>query len=255
MGNFPESLILATPLSPPISVFYNQTAPILKLIATQFTLTVQRSSLATFELEQYDYQELSNVVLLPGYFGLIVPPTATSIIKQIRFFQSVFLLMIVWDDLSDDSLSLYDVSNPRKPSLINKIGLRPASAEISGKVNIVDFQLNFNLVTLSIFADRESFSFQAVYLFDITDRFKINLLNEGGHPSAPLVINAQTWNFVADEFALYFDPTETQLVLTKTEFGHTGQTFHTFSDLTPITPRSEERRVGKECRSRWSPYH
>ena len=23
----------------------------------------------------------------------------------------------------------------------------------------------------------------------------------------------------------------------------------------PPTPRSEERRVGKECRSRWSPYH
>ena len=23
----------------------------------------------------------------------------------------------------------------------------------------------------------------------------------------------------------------------------------------PITGRSEERRVGKECRSRWSPYH
>src|SRR2546426_10059342 len=23
----------------------------------------------------------------------------------------------------------------------------------------------------------------------------------------------------------------------------------------PITVRSEERRVGKECRSRWSPYH
>src|SRR5579875_834497 len=23
----------------------------------------------------------------------------------------------------------------------------------------------------------------------------------------------------------------------------------------PHTPRSEERRVGKECRSRWSPYH
>src|SRR5256885_5446099 len=22
-----------------------------------------------------------------------------------------------------------------------------------------------------------------------------------------------------------------------------------------LTPRSEERRVGKECRSRWSPYH
>ena len=25
--------------------------------------------------------------------------------------------------------------------------------------------------------------------------------------------------------------------------------------LTQISSRSEERRVGKECRSRWSPYH
>ena len=25
--------------------------------------------------------------------------------------------------------------------------------------------------------------------------------------------------------------------------------------LFPIAKRSEERRVGKECRSRWSPYH
>jgi len=30
----------------------------------------------------------------------------------------------------------------------------------------------------------------------------------------------------------------------------------TYFALTPLTwPRSEERRVGKECRSRWSPYH
>src|SRR3712207_9223815 len=27
------------------------------------------------------------------------------------------------------------------------------------------------------------------------------------------------------------------------------------SDLSGILQRSEERRVGKECRSRWSPYH
>ena len=26
-------------------------------------------------------------------------------------------------------------------------------------------------------------------------------------------------------------------------------------DLCEILKRSEERRVGKECRSRWSPYH
>ena len=27
------------------------------------------------------------------------------------------------------------------------------------------------------------------------------------------------------------------------------------SGKTAVTTRSEERRVGKECRSRWSPYH
>src|SRR3989475_10860195 len=27
------------------------------------------------------------------------------------------------------------------------------------------------------------------------------------------------------------------------------------SDITGVRARSEERRVGKECRSRWSPYH
>ena len=26
-------------------------------------------------------------------------------------------------------------------------------------------------------------------------------------------------------------------------------------DANNVSPRSEERRVGKECRSRWSPYH
>ena len=28
-----------------------------------------------------------------------------------------------------------------------------------------------------------------------------------------------------------------------------------YSYLKAVTTRSEERRVGKECRSRWSPYH
>src|SRR3712207_9537919 len=30
---------------------------------------------------------------------------------------------------------------------------------------------------------------------------------------------------------------------------------NTASQLPEFVPRSEERRVGKECRSRWSPYH
>src|SRR2546425_1198736 len=32
-------------------------------------------------------------------------------------------------------------------------------------------------------------------------------------------------------------------------------TYALLDDRTPLTKRSEERRVGKECRSRWSPYH
>ena len=27
------------------------------------------------------------------------------------------------------------------------------------------------------------------------------------------------------------------------------------NEIEEVTNRSEERRVGKECRSRWSPYH
>ena len=44
-------------------------------------------------------------------------------------------------------------------------------------------------------------------------------------------------------------------------FGENNETLSTklnnalAAGLTPITTRSEERRVGKECRSRWSPYH
>ena len=29
----------------------------------------------------------------------------------------------------------------------------------------------------------------------------------------------------------------------------------TFDNVLAVSNRSEERRVGKECRSRWSPYH
>ena len=39
--------------------------------------------------------------------------------------------------------------------------------------------------------------------------------------------------------------------------GDTGFTFCTpiQSQVLTVSLRSEERRVGKECRSRWSPYH
>ena len=34
-----------------------------------------------------------------------------------------------------------------------------------------------------------------------------------------------------------------------------GSLVHEITDKYEISYRSEERRVGKECRSRWSPYH
>src|SRR3712207_6993847 len=34
-----------------------------------------------------------------------------------------------------------------------------------------------------------------------------------------------------------------------------GQGSHSWRVVLPSQARSEERRVGKECRSRWSPYH
>ena len=35
----------------------------------------------------------------------------------------------------------------------------------------------------------------------------------------------------------------------------TGDSIYLVDSILPWYTRSEERRVGKECRSRWSPYH
>ena len=37
--------------------------------------------------------------------------------------------------------------------------------------------------------------------------------------------------------------------------GHAGFYKRFIKDFSKLSNRSEERRVGKECRSRWSPYH
>ena len=46
-----------------------------------------------------------------------------------------------------------------------------------------------------------------------------------------------------EEYSLATEPLYSYLVDKKISF------------TSPSTARSEERRVGKECRSRWSPYH
>src|SRR5437899_5443214 len=54
---------------------------------------------------------------------------------------------------------------------------------------------------------------------------------------------------IAGKLARWADSGEVDAILT------TGGTGLTARDVTPeATTRSEERRVGKECRSRWSPY-
>ena len=47
----------------------------------------------------------------------------------------------------------------------------------------------------------------------------------------------------------FFDTEEAE-ALTKS-----GRTHCLWQEVKPYCFRSEERRVGKECRSRWSPYH
>src|SRR5260370_37571995 len=43
--------------------------------------------------------------------------------------------------------------------------------------------------------------------------------------------------------------------LRQVAFRAEGRTFHEHLSSKLYLSRSEERRVGKECRSRWSPYH
>ena len=54
--------------------------------------------------------------------------------------------------------------------------------------------------------------------------------------------------------ATYSEMQETEHTAGFPMTGHYRQTTVTFTFLA-LFGRSEERRVGKECRSRWSPYH
>src|SRR6266513_2371519 len=53
---------------------------------------------------------------------------------------------------------------------------------------------------------------------------------------------------------LHFDFPAVQVGVAENESGPTGATVFYFPKPV-MAERSEERRVGKECRSRWSPYH
>ena len=67
-------------------------------------------------------------------------------------------------------------------------------------------------------------------------------------PAAPAVPNAPAPGS-AGKIALHNVPDKTAAMLMAIVADRTGK------PLNQLRFRSEERRVGKECRSRWSPYH
>ena len=64
-------------------------------------------------------------------------------------------------------------------------------------------------------------------------------------------------------FILFLNPTSVSATSDEDAWGHYSYRdteFHIefnwdIDGIKDVTIRSEERRVGKECRSRWSPYH
>ena len=80
------------------------------------------------------------------------------------------------------------------------------------------------------------------------------------------VVRLETAQQVADVVARRFMKKTTELLDSREEVhvcltggGTADLVYERFADLSAEakldTTRSEERRVGKECRSRWSPYH
>ena len=61
-----------------------------------------------------------------------------------------------------------------------------------------------------------------------------------------------------EDLNAYFDRVTTPSKLVEKNFGeqlHLASFYNQFKLEEGVKDRSEERRVGKECRSRWSPYH
>ena len=72
---------------------------------------------------------------------------------------------------------------------------------------------------------------------------------ENSAPEAPATSEAAEAEELEEEESSLFE-VALQLDINSAYVSHN----RIFSD-TPVAQRSEERRVGKECRSRWSPYH
>ena len=76
-------------------------------------------------------------------------------------------------------------------------------------------------------------------------------VKEAGHELADRKIVKDDPALIRETVQAWIDDPSVDVVISSGGTGLTGR------DVTPeaVSPRSEERRVGKECRSRWSPYH
>ena len=80
----------------------------------------------------------------------------------------------------------------------------------------------------------------------MTSRRPYAVLTSGGVDSAILVADLARQGWAVQPLYIRFG-----LAWEATEEAHLRR----YLDALPANLRSEERRVGKECRSRWSPYH
>ena len=92
--------------------------------------------------------------------------------------------------------------------------------------------------------------------FSLTEKFENKLEENSGNLKKAAVALAQLWRSdkalrTLDALMLVADKDDILLI------SGNGEVIEPDEDYTAIESRSrsEERRVGKECRSRWSPYH
>src|SRR2546425_12576845 len=105
------------------------------------------------------------------------------------------------------------------------------------------------------------YSYFPVRLHDLRSRIHFTELNEGFFRIGEVLVQTQHLNHTAPTLAYRISSHETTLAYvtdhepywkpTARGFHHPGDQRH----VAFLEGRSEERRVGKECRSRWSPYH
>ena len=73
-------------------------------------------------------------------------------------------------------------------------------------------------------------------------------------------VNSKINEFMIDFIKIYDDFIRAKEVISESKINADGlnsilKNMELLMQKYNVTPRSEERRVGKECRSRWSPYH